>query len=969
MWGSFLDKGRELAEKAKKAAEDLDKQLNESVGNAAGSETQSSLTGALLSATGIVTSLETESADELNDDWDEDKDNLLQSPENDYIAVISTDASDVKNDSLQMVDGDETPDGTHKEQVGCTEEGWKEGEGDLTENFKLAEEQVPNKSINEVSIVNLVNENSDVAESLSVPTCSISNNPSEILTDESQQNFDDNNKEWIDDGEMEAVGPTHQIESLENGFPTDTCAVEMPMTSDPSIDESFLDSNESIFCGIDVTIDEPCVEIDPNVTHEVSSTDPDANNPASYSNGEAETGRMMDEDEQQEILTPNNSTKTEDITRFMEQQAAYTKLMEQQMDELSRLLEQREMQLMSKSEELTLIESAFETERQELQQKLQSTKDEAKRRIAVAKERVEAMERQVNNVTANQSSTIDSMSQKDEIITALRMEGEKLARKQADMEKAVRSAKSEARELRTLLEETTLSKDDGLERISALEELLAGTKEALSSARQGEHQAEKLESELRQVRDESERRQATIISMEQQQKELKLKVKDLQTELEEARKGAAVESEHERKKLMKEQQQLVKDLENTIRVTEREAAMREDALRHEVEELRKRWQDSVRRADSLAIDIQSSTAPLLRQLDSLNKQNRTRATASAELETQLRSELEENVILNEKLVKERNDWKTKFSRVERMYKELEEETKRVKKSIEEKQSRGEKLERELQQMEEDSVKMKEQWAEVERIANEGVSRVRSEMTRTVVESEERYRAQIENLKVELVNERDMRNQLSQQVEGLLENAGLFTLQEIPTQTAITEDVKPRKLRQTEGQASILASTLGGLVDESDGEDIDTDFDENDEPPRPNSSSFAALDQLTSSLKAAKNELLILRKRLQESEKAKEGLLESLAECRSAKEKLPLFESKVKELTEQNLELSNEIQGLREDIADVRELYRTQLNVLLEEKALSKNEINSENTGTPGKIVDDEQGSTEALKYDNINSQL
>jgi chromosome segregation ATPase len=101
------------------------------------------------------------------------------------------------------------------------------------------------------------------------------------------------------------------------------------------------------------------------------------------------------------------------------------------------------------------------------------------------------------------------------------------------------------------------------------------------------------------------------------------------------------------------------------------------------------------------------------------------------------------------------------------------------------------------------------------------------------------------------------------------------------------------------------------------------------------SSYAALEQLTQNLKAAKKELETLRKRLAESEKTKESLLEDLGESREAKEKLPLFEAKVKELMADNREKELEVRGLQDDIAEVKEMYRSQLNMLLEEKAAAE----------------------------------
>lgn len=616
-------------------------------------------------------------------------------------------------------------------------------------------------------------------------------------------------------------------------------------------------------------------------------------------------------------------------------------LVESQLEDVRQLLKQREKQLVAKNEELAEMQLSFQMERDDLLQKIQSTKDEAKRRIAKAKERVEIVEKQLQNFSLAQSGMTEAATQKDEVISALRREGEKLAHKQAEMEKAVRIAKADARELRENLQVAISDKEDGLKKITSLEMELANVKESLLLARRGESNAEKLENELRLVRDESERRHATILSLEQHVKELKSQNKTLSVELEESKKGAAAESELERKKLMKEQNELVKDLENTIRVIEREAAMREDGLRHEVEEIRRRWQDAVRRADALSIDIQTSTAPLLRQLDSVNKQNRARASAWTELETQLRSELEENISLNEALSKERNDWRSKFSRCDRLCKEQEEQLKKMKKSLDEKSIEVDDLSNKLRKLEEESSKMKKEWTEVEKLANEGVSRVRSEMTKTLVENEERYRSQMESLKSELNQEKDLRRQLELQVQGLLDNTGIFVTPDLHTQPHGKEESKPKKLRQSEGQASILTNTLSGFLQESDDEaeeeDAESEFDHFQ-----SGSSFAALDQLTSNLKAAKNEIQLLRSRLETSEKTREDLAEALSECRNAKEKLPLFEAKVKELTNDNFELTQEVRGLREDIADVRELYRTQLNSLLEERASSAN-LNGEAT--------------------------
>merc|ERR1711957_503657 len=141
-------------------------------------------------------------------------------------------------------------------------------------------------------------------------------------------------------------------------------------------------------------------------------------------------------------------------------------------------------------------------------------------------------------------------------------------------------------------------------------------------------------------------------------------------------------------------------------------------------------------------------------------------------------------------------------------------------------------------------------------------------------------------------------------------------------------VKEKKLRSATGQASILHDTLAGIDSDVDDDGSNEDgMDELDDR-----GSFAAMEQLSLGLKGAKAELKALRKQLAFSEATRESLLEELGAARQAVEKLPLFEQKVSDLTmEVNLK-DMELRGLEEDIADVRLLYRTQLDALLEEKA-------------------------------------
>lgn len=594
-------------------------------------------------------------------------------------------------------------------------------------------------------------------------------------------------------------------------------------------------------------------------------------------------------------------------------------------------LMQREEQLASKSDQITSLTLQSEAETAKLRQIITETKEEAKKRILRAKERVEEMQTKLNDAVRRADAAGGSNQEQSDIINALRAEGEQLARKQRDMEQSVRNAKGQARDLQEKLDIEKGAKEQALTKVESLEKEVKGLKDDLASARKGESQSKKLESDLLALKEESEKQRASKMGLEQQVKELKEENKLLKKEVEDAKSGAALELEGESNKLRKERDEMLSDLESKLRTSEREANVREDALRHEVSELRKRWQDAVRRAEDLSMDVQQSTAPLLRQLESAERQSRSRSAAWSELEAKLRSEIEDHVIQIEQVTKERNDLRANDKRSQRLLKEKEAELATSQETIDELAATIDSLESKLEELEDEGKRMKEEWVKVERQASEGVAKARNDMMKTVVDSEERYRQQIETLEDELEAERQKRSNLEKQLDDLAKSVEETTISQRGRGEAASPQ-RNKKLIASTNQASILHDALAGF-------DSDVDDDDDDDGGEMNQvqsglGSFAAMEQLSQGLKGAKVELQALRKQLEASEETRESLVAELVEARQAVEKLPLFEEKVRELT-MEINLKNmEIKGLQDDIADVRFLYRQQLDSLLEEKAAS-----------------------------------
>ena len=988
MWSSFLEKGKEFAEKAKQAAESLDKQLNETVGIAAADESTT-----ILSSSASTTNVPNAGAfepgagddavgpddDALNDAWDDDEFNVdgfdnaaaasagvatptTPAPEA-KMEAVTPDTTIAPVDEVSSIPSSPIPSPLSPQPV--TEQIEPHPK---TEAQKLEQDQAENTG-EEWDDDNLAMDDVDLAAT--EPATAIVDNAVSSLRSEAQLPLEETeqeassasaevaSKEIISSApEQRPVEPEHATPQEEEGTPQQPSQIsiastpheESELATIPTEGTLKFETSEEQNLDMEPPSDETAANEPPTVIAMDHDDDNNNHNPAA--NDDYNDGTTATENSKEQLQSLGSSaafTVSEDVLQKMATQDEVARLLTQKIEHLQSLLQQREDQLVSKTEQLTTIQAMHDSEKEELRIIIQNTKEEAKKRIQKAKERVEQTEAKLKTLAAAQNSSAGDAAQQAEIVAALREEGEKLARKQAEMEKAVRSAKGEARQLRESLEEETFAKEAALSQVAKLEADLKSTQENLAAARKGETLAGKLETELQQAKEEMERKSSTILSLEQQVKELKTKIKDLSDELEAAKKGAFIETQREQQKLRKEHNETISDLEKKLRVTERDAALREDTLRHEVDELRKRWQDAVRRADALAMDIQSSTAPLLRQLESAERQSRARAAAAAEIETKLRAELEEYVVSNEKISKERTELKTKFSRLERSAKESEEQLKAAKSSLEEKTAKVNYLEDKLRDLEAERAKKKEEYAEVERLANEGVARVRSEMTQTVVESEERYRSQIESLQGELRKEQDKRRQLERQVQQLMDNAGTMIVP--PSQqgggpSVMTMQAKPKKLRNSTGQAEILTGALSGLgahydsdEDDDDDDNVGEEADGADGAAQPQRTSepnrsFAALEEINSRLKAAKVELNALRKSLADSEKAREQLAAELGESRDAKERLPQLERQVAELTEENRRMELEIQSMQDEFEELKEFYKTQLSLLLDEKSFS-----------------------------------
>lgn len=363
-------------------------------------------------------------------------------------------------------------------------------------------------------------------------------------------------------------------------------------------------------------------------------------------------------------------------------------------------------------------------------------------------------------------------------------------------------------------------------------------------------------------------------------------------------------------------------MESKLRVSEREASLREDSLRHEVSELRKRWQEAVRRCDALSMDLQQSSAPLLRQLESAERQSRARATAWAELENKLRADLEQFMLENENSVKEKKLMEAEISKLRVSIQGLEAERDSNVSKVKELSSQLDDALKKHDEAITESDNLKQECEELESRLKKSESRIQAEILENAREHEERYKDLTASLELQLQQEREYRASLEKKIQDMVRNDDFIEKQEV-----VVAKSPQRNLSNVIKQADILNDALQ-FMEDSDDEGADHQGKTQTDVSGV-SESFAFIEQLSQALKITKLERDALRKQLVESEERRSIIEKELVKAKDASEALREIELKMSHLNREVEEKDMEIKALQEDINDVKQMYRDQIRRLLD----------------------------------------
>ncbi|XP_073108900.1 golgin candidate 5 isoform X2 [Elaeis guineensis] len=368
-------------------------------------------------------------------------------------------------------------------------------------------------------------------------------------------------------------------------------------------------------------------ERDPAVTTESISHDTD------ISNESAEMGLQgkdleADEKKQSSSTTVNIPVSTDSLVE-VEKVKKEMKMMEAALQGAARQAQAKADEIAKLMNENEQLKSTIEDlKRKSTEAEIDALREEYHQRVASLERKVYALTRERDTLRREQSKKSDAaalLKEKDEIICQVMAEGEELSKKQAAQEATIRKLRAQIREFE--------------EEKQRLNSKLQVEESKVESIKRDKAATEKL------LQETIERNQVELAA----QKEFYTNALNAAKEAEalaesRANNEAKIELESRLREASEREAMLVQTLEElrqTLSRTEQQAAFREEMLRRDIDDLQKRYQASELRYNELITQVPESTRPLLRQIEAMQETTARRAEAWAGVERALNSRLQE----------------------------------------------------------------------------------------------------------------------------------------------------------------------------------------------------------------------------------------------------------------------------------------------------------------------------------------
>ncbi|KAL2609084.1 hypothetical protein R1flu_027657 [Riccia fluitans] len=318
----------------------------------------------------------------------------------------------------------------------------------------------------------------------------------------------------------------------------------------------------------------------------------------------------------------NNITETKSLSAELKMMEAAlqgaAKQSQMKADEITRL--------MGENEKLKLALDDLKAKSNDVE--LDALREEYQQRLGAAERKVYALTKERDMLRREQSRKNDSsilLKEKDEIIKQVMAEGEELSKKQAALEGTVKKLRAQIREL-----------EEEKQRLSSKLQVEEGKVESI---RKDKMMTEKA------LQDAVERGQTEVAALREYYTNALNEAKDAEAQAE-ARADSEAKADLERRCRESADReaallQSLEELRQALSATEQQAAYREDMLRGDLEDLERRCQAAEARYDELLANMPDSTQPFLRQIEGLEEAAASRAELWAMQERSLNSRLQE----------------------------------------------------------------------------------------------------------------------------------------------------------------------------------------------------------------------------------------------------------------------------------------------------------------------------------------
>uniref|UniRef100_A0A5B7A297 TATA element modulatory factor 1 TATA binding domain-containing protein n=1 Tax=Davidia involucrata TaxID=16924 RepID=A0A5B7A297_DAVIN len=282
--------------------------------------------------------------------------------------------------------------------------------------------------------------------------------------------------------------------------------------------------------------------------------------------------------------------------------------------------------MMNENEQLKVV--IEDLRRKSNEAEIESLREEYHQRVAALERKVYALTKERDTLRREQSKKSDAaalLKEKDEIINQVMAEGEELSKKQAAQESQIRKLRAQIREFEEEKKGLITKLQVEENKVESIKRDKAATEKLLQETIEN-HQAELAAQKDYYTNALNSAKEAEAIAEARANNEART---ELESRLREA---------EEREAMLV---QALEELRQTLTRKEQQAVFREDMLGRDIEDLQKRYQASERRCEELISQVPESTRPLLRQIEAMQETTARRAEAWAAVERSLNSRLQE----------------------------------------------------------------------------------------------------------------------------------------------------------------------------------------------------------------------------------------------------------------------------------------------------------------------------------------